>query len=59
MDPNVAKFNNMKSHHCHVFMDTLLPIAFGALPEDVLKPLSELSQFFKNLCSTTLWEDVL
>ena len=59
VDPNEAKFNNMKSHDCHVFMETLLPIAFGALPDDVLKPLIEISQFFKNLCSTTLREDML
>ena len=56
---NEAKFNNMKNHDSHVFMETLLPIAFDALPDDVLKSLIELSQFFKNLCSTTLWEDVL
>jgi len=59
VDPNEAKFNNMKNHDSHVFMETLLPIAFDALPDDVLKSLIELSQFFKNLCSTTLWEDVL
>ena len=59
MGPNDAKFNNMKSHYCHVFMETLLPIAFGVLPNDGLKPLTEISQFFKNLCSTTLREDML
>ena len=59
VDPNETKFNNMKSYDCHVFMQTLLPIAFGALPDDVLKPLIEISKFFKNLCSTTLREDML
>jgi len=59
VDPNEAKFNNMKSSDCHVFMETLLSIAFGAFPDDVLKPLIEISQFFKNLCSTTLREDML
>ena len=59
VDPNKAKFNNMKSHDCHVFMETLLSIAFDALPDDVLKSLIEMSQFFKNLCSTTLLEDML
>ena len=34
-------------------------ITFGALPDDVLKCLIEISQFFKNLCSTTLREDML
>jgi len=36
MDPNETKFNNMKSHNCHVFMETLLPIVFGALPDDAI-----------------------
>jgi len=59
MDPNEAKFNNMKSHDRHVFMKTLLPIIFGALPNDILKPLIEIRQLFKNLCSKTLREDML
>jgi len=37
MDPNEAKLNNMKRYDCYVFMETLLPIAFCALPNDVLK----------------------
>jgi hypothetical protein len=49
----------MKSHDCHVFMQTLLPIAFSSLPQHVLNPLIEVSQFFKNLCSTTLRESDL
>jgi len=43
IDPNEAKFNNMRSHDCYLFMEMLLPITFGALPDDVLKPLIELS----------------
>ena len=43
VDLNESKFNNMKSHDFHVFIETLLPIAFGALPDDVLKLLIELS----------------
>ena len=58
MDPNEAMFNNMKSYYCHVFMETLLLIALRTFPDDVLKRLIEISQFFKNLCSTTLREDV-
>jgi len=53
VDPNEAKFNNMKSHDCHVFIEALLPTSFGALPDDMLKPFIEISQFFKNLHSTT------
>ena len=59
MDVNDAKFNHMKSHDCHVFMESLLPITFSALPDDVLKFPIEISEFFKNLCSTTLQEEVL
>ena len=59
VDLNEAKFDNMKSHDCHMIPETLLLIAFGALPEDVLKSLIEISQLFKNLCSTTLQEDML
>jgi len=59
VDPNEAKFNNMKSHDYYVFMEAPLLIAFGALPDDVLKPLIKISQFFKNLYSTKLGEDIL
>ena len=47
VDLNDATFNNMESHDCHVFMKTLLPIAFGALPNDMLKTLIKISQFLK------------
>ena len=59
MDLNDAKLNHMKRHDCIVFVKTLFPIAFGALTDDVLKLLIKISQFFKNLCSTTLQEEVL
>ena len=45
---------NMKSHDHHVFLKNLLPVAFAALPEDVLGPLVELSEFFRNLSSSEL-----
>ena len=59
VDMKFAKFQNMKSHDCHVFLHTLMPIAFRALLDDVLEPLVELSEFFKNLCSTVLRVDKL
>ena len=43
VDPNDAKFNNIKFHDCLVFIETLLRIAFGALLDNVLKPLIEIS----------------
>jgi len=54
VDMKSAKFQNMKSHDCHVFLQMLMPIVFHALPDDALEPLVELSEFFKNLCSTVL-----
>ncbi|XP_057426300.1 uncharacterized protein LOC130719704 [Lotus japonicus] len=49
-----GKFLGMKSHHCHIFMERLLPIAFSALRLQVWRPLAKLSKFFKDLCSSTL-----
>ncbi|XP_004488345.1 uncharacterized protein [Cicer arietinum] len=58
-DVNRGQMNGMKSHDCHVFMECLLPFAFSSLPDHVWKPLTELSQFFKGLCSNTLRHDEL
>jgi hypothetical protein len=55
-DVDNHKMRGMKSHDCHVFFQSLLPIAFSSLPTHVLNPLIELSQYFKNLCSSTLRE---
>jgi len=59
VDPSSARLQNMKSHDHHVFREVLLPIAFSALPVEVLEPLSTLSDFFKNLCANELREDIL
>ncbi|XP_004488903.1 uncharacterized protein [Cicer arietinum] len=58
-DVNTGQINGMKSHDCHVFMECLLPFLFSSLPDHVWKPLTELSQFFKGLCSNTLRHDEL
>ena len=55
----MTKLQNLKSHDYHIFMETLLPIAFSALPEDVLEPLVAVGEFFKNLCANVLREDLL
>lgn len=54
VDMRNAKLHGMKSHDCHIFMGRLLPIALRALPDHIWKPLTELSQFFRELCSSTL-----
>ena len=59
VDMQEGKLHGMKSHDCHIFMERLLPVAFSALPEQIWKPITELSLFFKDLCSTVLREDDL
>src|ERR1043165_1793032 len=59
VDSKQKKLSGMKSHDCHIFMECLLPIAINALPEPIWKTLTELSQFFRDLCSTVLREDHL
>ena len=59
VDMREGKLSGMKSHDCHVFMERLLPIVFIDLPDPIWKPLTELSKFFKDLCSTSLREDEL
>ena len=59
VDVQKGRIHGMKSHDCHVFMETLLPIAFSALPIHVLNPLTEISHLFKDLCYATLKEESL
>ena len=49
----------MKSHNCHVFMECLLPIALRELLDHVWRPLTELSEYLRDLCSSTLRVDDL
>ena len=50
----------MKSHDCHVMMEHLLLVAFKELlPTKVWTVVTELSLFYKELCSTTLKIDRL
>uniref|UniRef100_M1CTG4 TNP2 n=1 Tax=Solanum tuberosum TaxID=4113 RepID=M1CTG4_SOLTU len=47
--------HGLKSHDCHVLMQQLLPIALRNLvPVNVLKPLIELSNFFRGISSTVM-----
>lgn len=55
VDLKECKLFGMKSHDCHVFMQRLLPAVFkDLLPLNVWNVITELSQFFRDLCSTTL-----
>ncbi|WVZ08825.1 hypothetical protein V8G54_022171 [Vigna mungo] len=59
VDVNRGKLIGMKSHDCHVVMECLLPIAFSSLLAHVRNPITKISHFFRDLCSTTLNEDDL
>jgi hypothetical protein len=50
-----CRLYGMKSHDCHVFMQTLIPLAFrDLLPKGIWDALTEISHFFKNICSSKL-----
>ena len=54
------KISGLKSHDCHILLETLLPMAIdGLLPKNVSATLIELSNFFKTLCSKVLNVDDL
>ena len=55
-----GKISGLKIHDYHVFLQRLLPlVAHGFLRKDIYYVLSELSCFFKDLCSKTLDKIVL
>ena len=55
VDMEDCKLSRMKSHDCHVFLERLLPIAFrDLLPDPIWNVLTEMSLFFRSLCSTVL-----
>ncbi|XP_035547475.1 uncharacterized protein LOC109010280 [Juglans regia] len=57
---NGCKISGMKSHDCHIFLQRLLPVAIaGYLRPDIRLALTELSIFFRQLCTRTLSIDVL
>ena len=48
-------FKEIKSHDCHVFIERLLPLTFtGLLPKLIIDVLTNLSKFFKAICSSKL-----
>jgi hypothetical protein len=60
---NISRLVNMeecrlygvKSHDCHVFMQTLIPLAFcDLLSNGIWDALMEISHFFIDLCSSKL-----
>jgi hypothetical protein len=60
---NISRLVNMKecrlygikSHDCHVFMPTLIPLAYcDLLPKGIWDALMEISHFFRDICSSKL-----
>ncbi|XXG77677.1 hypothetical protein AAC387_Pa08g1785 [Persea americana] len=52
-----GKLQGMKSQDCHVFMERLMPLAFrDLLDKPIWDALTDLSRFFRDICSKTLNE---
>jgi hypothetical protein len=50
-----CRLYRMKSHDCHVFMQTLILLAFrDLLPKKIWDALTEISHFFRDICSSKL-----
>jgi len=50
-----CKLYRMKSHDCHVFMKTLIPLAFrDLLQKGIWDALTKIGHFFRDLCSSKL-----
>ncbi|GKF67252.1 hypothetical protein Tco_0196931 [Tanacetum coccineum] len=55
---NDTNITGLKSHDYHIMMQRLLPYGLqNYLPDNIAKPIIELSSLFKQLCSATLMED--
>lgn len=60
VDLNSLRLHGMKSHDCHVFMERLLPVALKDLvPIRVWNAITEISQFFRDLCASTIRVDAM
>ncbi|XP_073261634.1 uncharacterized protein [Populus alba] len=50
-----CRLYGMKSHDCHVFMQTLIPLAFrDLLPKGIWDALTEIGHFFRDICSSKM-----
>jgi len=50
-----CRLYGMKSHDCHVFMQTLIPLAFrDLLLKGIWDALTEINHFFRDICSSKL-----
>jgi hypothetical protein len=50
-----CRLYGIKSHDCHMFMQTLIPLAFrDLLPKGIWDALTEITYFFRGICSGKL-----
>jgi hypothetical protein len=50
-----CRLYEMKSHDCHMFMHTFIPLAFrDLLLTGIWNALTEISHFFRDICSSKL-----
>jgi len=50
-----CKLYEIKSHDCHVFMQTLIPLTYRDLfPKGISDAFTEISHFFIDICSNKL-----
>ena len=55
MNANDGKISDLKTHDCHVLLHRLLPIGVRAfLPKNVYTVITELCNFFRDLCAITI-----
>lgn len=55
VDHKKNRLHGMKSHDCHVIMERLLPVCLRELlPLHIWKAITEISQFFRDLCAPTI-----
>ncbi|XP_074300461.1 uncharacterized protein LOC141631730 [Silene latifolia] len=55
VDKKELKLTGLKSHDCHVFMERLLLIALRhLLQKNEWNAITEISQFFRDLCASTI-----
>jgi len=50
-----CRLYGIQSHDCHMFMQTLIPLVYyDLLPKGICDTLTEISHFFRDICSTKL-----
>ena len=50
-----CRLYGMKTYDCHVFMQTLIPLAFrDLLPKGIWDALTKINHFFRDICSIKL-----